>query len=83
MGMKSWDDVVARLKEIPGYRQGFAAAFGSADAINVDNAAKARLEFRPLKANARQIALSTLAPAALMIPAANFSPLTARLRLMA
>ena len=41
MGMKSWDDVVARLKEIPGYRQGFAAAFGSADAINVDNAAKA------------------------------------------
>lgn len=41
MGMKSWDDVVARLKEIPGYRQGFAAAFGGTDAINVDNAAKA------------------------------------------
>jgi cytochrome c peroxidase len=41
MGMKSWDDVVARLKEIPGYRQGFTAAFGSGDTINVDNAAKA------------------------------------------
>ncbi|MCU0734601.1 MAG: cytochrome-c peroxidase [Methylotetracoccus sp.] len=41
MGMKSWDDVVVRLKAIPGYRQAFAAAFGGEDAINVDNAAKA------------------------------------------
>ena len=41
MGMKSWDDVVARLKEIAGYRAAFAKAFGSEDAINVDNAAKA------------------------------------------
>jgi cytochrome c peroxidase len=41
MGMKSWDDVVARLKSIPGYEQAFSAAFGSADAITADNAAKA------------------------------------------
>lgn len=41
MGMKSWDDVVARLKAIPGYPQAFAAAFGGADAISADNAAKA------------------------------------------
>jgi cytochrome c peroxidase len=41
MGMKSWDDVVVRLKAIPGYRQAFAAAFGSEDAISADNAAKA------------------------------------------
>jgi cytochrome c peroxidase len=43
MGMKSWDDVVARLKAIPGYPEAFAAAFGGAgaDAVNVDNAAKA------------------------------------------
>lgn len=41
MGMKSWDDVVVRLKAIPGYAQAFAAAFGSADSISADNAAKA------------------------------------------
>jgi len=41
MGMKSWDDVVARLKAIPGYRQAFAAAFGSEDSISADNAARA------------------------------------------
>lgn len=41
MGMKSWDDVIARLKSIAGYNQAFSAAFGSGDAINVDNVAKA------------------------------------------
>lgn len=41
MGMKSWDDVVVRLKAIPGYKEAFAAAFGSADFISADNAAKA------------------------------------------
>jgi cytochrome c peroxidase len=41
MGMKNWDEVVARLKAIPGYPQAFAAAFGSADAVTADNAAKA------------------------------------------
>ncbi|MFO1418442.1 MAG: cytochrome-c peroxidase [Methylotetracoccus sp.] len=41
MGMKSWDDVVARLKAIPGYKQAFAAAFGGEDTISADNAAKA------------------------------------------
>lgn len=40
MGMKSWDDVVARLKAIPGYPQAFAAAFGP-DSVTADNAAKA------------------------------------------
>jgi len=32
MGMKSWDDVVARLKSIEGYRLAFEQAFGK-DAI--------------------------------------------------
>ncbi|MGZ8216295.1 cytochrome-c peroxidase [Methylomagnum sp.] len=41
MGMKSWDDVVARLKAIPGYPQAFAAAFGGDNAVSADNAAKA------------------------------------------
>ncbi|CAI8915903.1 cytochrome-c peroxidase [Methylocaldum szegediense] len=41
MGMKSWDDVVARLKAIPGYVQAFSAAFGGNDSITADNAAKA------------------------------------------
>jgi cytochrome c peroxidase len=41
MGMKSWDDVVARLKAIPGYPEAFAAAFGGSDAVSADNAAKA------------------------------------------
>jgi cytochrome c peroxidase len=42
MGMKSWDDVVVRLKAIPGYPSAFAAAFGGgADSVTADNAAKA------------------------------------------
>jgi cytochrome c peroxidase len=41
MGMKSWDDVVARLKAIPGYAPLFAKAFGGEGAISADNAAKA------------------------------------------
>ncbi|MFM8330194.1 MAG: cytochrome-c peroxidase [Candidatus Methylumidiphilus sp.] len=42
MGMKSWDDVVARLKAIPGYAALFADAFpGATDAITADNSAKA------------------------------------------
>lgn len=41
MGMKSWDEVVARLKAIPGYVEEFSAAFGSPDAVTADNAAKA------------------------------------------
>ncbi|BBL73515.1 cytochrome-c peroxidase [Methylomagnum ishizawai] len=40
MGMKSWDDVVARLKAMPGYQAAFTAAFGP-DSISADNAAKA------------------------------------------
>jgi cytochrome c peroxidase len=40
MGMKSWDDVVARLKSIEGYQQPFEQAFGK-DAISKDNATKA------------------------------------------
>ncbi|MGH8474431.1 MAG: cytochrome-c peroxidase [Methylococcales bacterium] len=41
MGMKSWDDVVSRLKAIPGYADLFKAAFGSDSAISKDNAVKA------------------------------------------
>jgi cytochrome c peroxidase len=41
MGMKNWDEVVARLKAIPGYPQAFAAAFGGDNAVTADNAAKA------------------------------------------
>ncbi|MGR9105970.1 MAG: cytochrome-c peroxidase [Gammaproteobacteria bacterium] len=41
MGMKSWDDVVKRLKSIPGYADLFAQAFGSASAISKENAVKA------------------------------------------
>jgi cytochrome c peroxidase len=41
MGMKSWDDVVARLKSIPGYQQAFEKAFGDKNAISKDNATKA------------------------------------------
>ncbi|MDD5037369.1 MAG: cytochrome-c peroxidase, partial [Methylococcaceae bacterium] len=41
MGMKNWDDVVARLKQIPGYPKAFADAFGNADSLTADNAAKA------------------------------------------
>lgn len=40
MGMKSWDDVVARLKAIPGYQDAFEKAFGK-DAISKDTATKA------------------------------------------
>ena len=40
MGMKSWDDVVARLKTIEGYQVAFEQAFGK-DAITQDNATKA------------------------------------------
>ena len=39
MGMKSWDDVVARLKSIQGYQQLFNDAFG-ANSISRDNATK-------------------------------------------
>lgn len=41
MGMKSWDDVVARLKAMPEYTKAFAAAFGSTDSVSADNAVKA------------------------------------------
>ncbi len=40
MGMKSWDDVVARLKTIEGYQHAFHKAFGK-DSISKDNATKA------------------------------------------
>ncbi len=41
MGMKSWDDVVARLKTIKGYQAAFEEAFGDANAITKANATKA------------------------------------------
>ncbi|HIF55336.1 MAG TPA: cytochrome-c peroxidase [Methylococcaceae bacterium] len=40
MGMKSWDDVVKRLKSIEGYAALFEKAFGQ-DSISKDNATKA------------------------------------------
>jgi cytochrome c peroxidase len=40
MGMKSWDDVVSRLKTINGYVAAFEEAFGK-DSISKDNATKA------------------------------------------
>lgn len=40
MGMKSWDDVVARLKTIDGYEKAFEKAFGK-NSISKDNATKA------------------------------------------
>ncbi|MDO9241335.1 cytochrome-c peroxidase [Methylicorpusculum sp.] len=40
MGMKSWDDVVVRLKTIEGYQDAFEKAFGK-DSISKDNATKA------------------------------------------
>lgn len=40
MGMKSWDDVVARLKTISGYQEGFKAAFGE-NSISKENATRA------------------------------------------
>jgi cytochrome c peroxidase len=41
MGMKSWDDVVVRLKAIDGYGAAFEKAFGGKDSISKDNATKA------------------------------------------
>jgi cytochrome c peroxidase len=41
MGMKSWDDVVARLKTIDGYQVAFEKAFGDKNSITKDNATKA------------------------------------------
>ncbi|MEY4209805.1 MAG: hypothetical protein RLZ92_183 [Pseudomonadota bacterium] len=41
MGMKSWDDVVARLKTIEGYQVAFEKAFGDKNSISKDNATKA------------------------------------------
>ena len=40
MGMKNWDDVVARLKTIEGYQVAFEQVFGK-DSISKDNATKA------------------------------------------
>ena len=40
MGMKSWDEVVARLNTIEGYKKAFADAFGG-NAISKDTATKA------------------------------------------
>ncbi len=40
MGMKSWDEVVARLNSIEGYKKAFADAFGG-NAISKDTATKA------------------------------------------
>jgi cytochrome c peroxidase len=40
MGMKSWDEVVARLRSIEGYQVAFEQAFGK-DSISKDNATKA------------------------------------------
>ena len=40
MGMKSWDEVVARLQSIEGYQVAFEQAFGK-DSISKDNATKA------------------------------------------
>lgn len=41
MGMKSWDEVVARLNQMPGYKIAFKKAFGNKSIITADNAAKA------------------------------------------
>jgi len=40
MGMKSWDDVVARLEKIEGYQKAFKKAFGT-ETISKDTATKA------------------------------------------
>lgn len=40
MGMKNWDEVVARLKTIDGYQKAFTEAFGD-NSISKDNATKA------------------------------------------
>jgi len=41
MGMKNWDEVVARLEKIPGYVSAFKTAFGDDAVISKDNATKA------------------------------------------
>jgi len=41
MGMKSWDDVVVRLKGIEGYQTAFKHAFPGENAISKENATKA------------------------------------------
>ncbi|MCH9698075.1 MAG: cytochrome-c peroxidase [Gammaproteobacteria bacterium] len=41
MGMKNWNDVVKRLKAIPGYPELFSAAFSGDNPVTRDNAAKA------------------------------------------
>jgi cytochrome c peroxidase len=41
MGMPSLDAVIERIREIPGYRVYFEAAFGAGDVVTMDNAAKA------------------------------------------
>ncbi|GAB6067399.1 cytochrome-c peroxidase [Methylothermus subterraneus] len=41
MGMKSWDEVVARLKQIPEYPKLFEEAFGPGATISEDNVVKA------------------------------------------
>ncbi len=41
MAMESNDAVVARLKQIDGYQELFTKAFGSKDALNIENVAKA------------------------------------------
>ncbi len=41
MGMQSWDQVVARLKKIPGYPELFKKAFGPEAEITEDNVVKA------------------------------------------
>jgi hypothetical protein len=48
----------------------------------VVKATTAMLKFKPPNANPRQIAVTTLAPVAVSIPAASLSPLTEWLRLM-
>jgi len=45
MGMKSWNDVVARLKQIPEYQKLFEDAFGANAEISEDNAVKAIAAF--------------------------------------
>jgi cytochrome c peroxidase len=41
MGMKSLEAVIYRIRLIPGYKPFFEQAFGSADVVTMDNAAKA------------------------------------------
>jgi cytochrome c peroxidase len=41
MGMKDLDDVIERIRKIPGYKPYFAKAFGAGDVVTMDNAARA------------------------------------------